>query len=517
MGEFSRISSKHYSWTVLELLLVAFTCTFLIWCAQCLWRRRKLYKSASQVPGPFALPFIGCALYFLGSPYDIFSSIMMMFNKYPRIFKVWFGPRLFYAISDPKYFEILLPTCLRKEPLYDKARMIVGDGLFTALVPKWKKNRKMIAPTFNQKILDNFVEIFNEQAEMLVQQLQKYCGKGEFDVFHVISKCTLDTICESAMGVKVNAQTKNAEYTKWADRIMEIIFLRIFVFWYHYDNIFHMTNLSKECQEIIRNMKGFSGKVVREKKKAFEDKLKDIEYSNNGYFDNEPMKRKAFLDYLIEIRNDEKKGLSEEELEDEVNTFIIAGSDTTASTICFAFTMLGLHQDLQEKVYNEITEIIGHDRPVDPSDLPKLKYTERFIKETLRLFPIAGIIVRAVDEDVDIGDYIIPSGCSVVFGILRIQTDEKYWPNPFKFDPDRFLPDETAKRHPCTFVPFSYGPRNCIGPRYAMMVMKTILSHVLRRYKIHTSYQSVKDISLKANLVLRPKDGYKVFIELRKD
>ncbi|CAG9861488.1 unnamed protein product [Phyllotreta striolata] len=511
---FSNPSAKYKS-IAFDYLLITAVSALLVWCVQFLWTRRRLYSFAKQVHGPPALPLIGSAWYFTGSAYDILANISSLFETYPGVFKVWFGPRLFFATAEPKHYEILMTKCLAKEELYNKAVMVVGKGLFTAEVPSWKKHRKLISPTFNQQILDSFVEVFSEQADVLVGNLEKHAGKGEFDVFHAISTCTLDIICETAMGVKVNAQTTDALYTQWTDRMMEIVLLRIFILWYHPDKLFNMLPIGREASRIVRNMHEFSGKVVREKKKAFEQKKRERENSLDSHHEEMPRKRKAFLDYMLEITDDENVAFSENELRQEVDTFVIAGSDTTASTNCYVLTMLGLHQDLQEKVLREILDVLGPDRKPEPGDLPKLKYLERFIKEALRLFPVAGFLARAIEEDIDVGNCIIPAGSSVVFGILRTHRNEKYWPDPCKFDPDRFLPEEVAKRHPCTYVPFSYGPRNCIGPKYAMMAMKSLLSTVLRKYKIFTTYKSVEDIKLKAHLVLRPRDGYKVYIERR--
>ncbi|CAH1111817.1 unnamed protein product [Psylliodes chrysocephalus] len=509
------LQSTKQNYLALELLLLTTACTLLVWFVQFIWGRRKLYSYARQVPGPPSLPLIGSPWYFMGNSYDILSNVSMLFDTYPSVFKVWFGPKLFFAVSEPKHYEILLTKCLNKESLYDGANVIAADGLFTSKRDTWKKHRKLIAPTFNQQILDNFVEIFSEQAEVLVHNLKKHAGKGEFDIFHTISTCTLDIICETAMGVKVHAQTIDALYTKWADRMLEIIFLRIFILWYQNDFLFNLLPLGREARDIAKNMNEFSGRVVREKKKAFDEKIRERKNSIGTYFENETPKRKVFLDYLLEVTNDDNVAFTEHQLRQEVNTFVIAGSDTTATSICYVFTMLGLHQDLQEKVYNEIIDVLGPDRQPEPSDLPKFKYLERFIKETQRLFPLAGLIAREVEEDINLGEYVVPAGASVVFGFLHTHTNEKYWPNPFKFNPDRFLPEEVAKRHPCTYVPFSYGPRNCIGLKYAMMALKSLLATTLRKFRIFTSYQKVEDIKLKAHLVLRPKDGYKVYIEHR--
>ncbi|XP_023312994.1 cytochrome P450 4C1-like [Anoplophora glabripennis] len=259
-----RESSFSHTWTALELLLVALTCTLLTWYLQFLWSRRKLYECSRKLPGPFAFPLVGSALHFIGSPYDIFSNIMKMYNQYPGIFRVWFGPRLFYAVSDPKYYEILLPHCLAKERWYKYSEAAIGHGLFAAPLDKWKRHRKIIMPTFSQKILDGFVEIFSEQSEILVEQMRKFAGEGEFDIFDIMSKCTLDIICETAMGVKVNTQTSaDTSLSTCIDRILENIFLRAFVIWYHYDAIFNLTARSKAYKASLKILHDFSGSIRR--------------------------------------------------------------------------------------------------------------------------------------------------------------------------------------------------------------------------------------------------------------
>ncbi|KAJ8916519.1 hypothetical protein NQ315_000161 [Exocentrus adspersus] len=493
-----------HSWSILDFLLATFTCTALVWYTQFLWSRRKLYQASWRLPGPLALPFIGSALCFTGHPDDIFTNIMKLFNHYPGIFRIWVGSRMFYVVSEPKYHDIILTKCLGKHPWYYYAQSAVGHGLFTAPYQKWRRHRKAILPTFNQKILDGFVEIFYEQAQVLVDKLKEVAGKGEFDIFDMVSRCTVDTICETAMGVKVKTQTKDdVPMSTWIERMMEGVFLRIVVLWYHFDAVFNLTGISKLMWKSIGNIHRFSRTVVREKKRS-----KYPEECNVS-------RRKAFLDYLIQVTSKGNSEFTETELMDEVNTIIVAGSDTTASTNSFVFLMLGLHQDLQQRVYEEVLEVVGSTREVNQDDLPKLKYLERFIKETLRLFPVAYFIARAVHEDVDLGDHVLPSGTSVIVGILRTHTDEKFWPDPYRFDPDRFLSEEAAKRHPCSYIPFSHGPRNCLGLKYAMMAMKVLLATVIRRFKVTTSYKSVRDVELKANLVLRPKTGFRISLELR--
>nr|CAI5866580.1 unnamed protein product [Callosobruchus analis] len=198
-------------------------------------------------------------------------------------------------------------------------------------------------------------------------------------------------------------------------------------------------------------------------------------------------KRKAVLDLLIESFQ-----LSEEELRAEVSTTLGA-----------------------QKVYEEVLDVLGVEKSVESEDLLRLEYTERVIKECLRLFPPIGFISRYVSEDVDIGNYVAPAGISISIPILHIHRSDSYWEDPIKFDPDRFLPDNVAKRHPLSYMPFSYGLRNCIGWRYAMMNLTTFTARVVREFKVFTQYKSLEEIKVETHVFTEIKDGPKVRFETR--
>nr|ALD15915.1 cytochrome P450 [Dendroctonus armandi] len=495
-----------------QYLLVFFTCTSIVWFLQILWNRRTLYKESFKLPGPFAPPLIGSALKLSGKPYAIFSSITELFNQYPKLFRVWFGTRLFYAVSDPKYFEILMnsPHALKKEYLYRMAEPVVGQGLFSARsVPYWKAHRKLIMPTFNQQILNGFMDVFTEQSDILADVLEKYAGKAEFDVFKPVSTCTLDIICETAMGVQIKAQSTKSRFAERLDKIFEIMTIRIFNLFYHWDLLFYITSLGREFKAAAEELRAFTKKVLvqkkalKERRKAHEPTVEDTS------------KRLAFLDLLLDINDSGDFKLTDEEIMNETLTLMAAGSDTTATTICFIFTVLAIHQDIQEKVLAEILDVVGPNASVRLEHLTQLKYLERAIKETMRLFPIGPLLVRKAEKNINIGDHVIQKNCSILFGVLSVHRNAKYWPQPNKFDPDRFLPENASKIQPGSYIPFSHGPRNCIGLKYAMMSMKAILATVLRKYRVVTSYQTIDDLEVKMNLLLRPQHGYKVAVELR--
>ncbi|KAF5283095.1 hypothetical protein FQA39_LY17436 [Lamprigera yunnana] len=474
---------------------------------------------ASMRPGPPTLPLIGNALSFVGSTTDILSNVMEIKNKYQSPVRVWLGNRLFFAIWEAKDMEIILNSshALTKEELYKFTECVVGTGLFTAPVPKWKRHRKIIMPTFNQRILNEFVVCFSEQSNIFVKQLEKEVGRGCFDIFHSISRCTLDIICETAMGITVKAQTEDSDYVKWANKAMEIVFTRMFNILYHSDYIFNRTSMSKELKDLADKMRQFTSAVVKQKREAYQKKMREQKNMPEGYVDEgllECITRKSFLQLLIEL-SENGAGFTDEELREEVNTFMVAGTDTTASMMSFTFIMLAMFPDIQRKVYEEVMDVLGPDRFVEQSDLNKFEFLERVLKETMRLFPVGPLLVRAITKDIQLEKCVVPAGSSVVLIIMGLHRDEENWPDPLRFDPDRFLAEEVAKRHSYAWLPFSGGPRNCVGLKYAFMTMKCIIATVIRKYKFSTNYKNIEDVKLKADLMLKPIEGYTVAVEFR--
>lgn len=154
------------------------------------------------------------------------------------------------------------------------------------------------------------------------------------------------------------------------------------------------------------------------------------------------------------------------EIKEQVDTIMFEGHDTTAAASSFFLSLMGIHQDIQEKVVQELYDIFGDsDRPATFQDTLEMKYLERCLMETLRLFPPVPIIARELKEDLKISDgqYTVPAGATVIVTTFLLHRDENIYPNPTKFNPDNFLPERQANRHYYAFIPFSAGPRSCVG------------------------------------------------------
>ncbi|RZF47741.1 hypothetical protein LSTR_LSTR006005 [Laodelphax striatellus] len=488
------------------------------------WRRRRLEKLAALMPGPPALPLIGNGLEFIGSTEDVMGKIISISSSYESPFRVWIGPLLIVVLKNPEDIQIVLNSSktLGKDPLYRFFRNTVGTGLFSAPVDKWKKNRRAITPAFNNKLLEQFVPVFNEQNKLLVEKLAPHLNKAEqFDLFDLISPATLDIICQTALGIDVKAQDNpECEFAQALYRASELDYMRIYKPWLHTDFVFYNISYGKELTKIYKQLHEMPNMVIKKKREEYEKKKEQERLIAEGKIpepvveEQEPARLKVFLDILFELI-DSGTNFTNDDLRDEVVTMMVGGSETSALTNCFCLLMLAMHPEIQDRVYNEIYSIFGDsDRGVTMEDLNNLVYLEQVIKESLRRFPVGPIFLREVKEDIDLTSYTLPAGCTVALCPVALHMREDIYPEPEKYDPERFTAENIAKRHKYSFIPFSGGPRGCIGAKYAMLSMKTTVSTVLRNYSVHTTIK-MEDIKLKVDLLMRSAIGYPVTLKPR--
>ncbi|KAK3915318.1 Cytochrome P450 4C1 [Frankliniella fusca] len=471
------------------------------------WKRRRMYALAAKIPGPTGLPVIGNVFDVVGDTEETVRKTMAQFRQYQPTYKYWLGPLLLVALTDPRDLEIVLNNYkyTDKSHFYNVFHPLGGQGVFNAAGDKWRRNRKIIAPAFNFNFLVQFVTIFHAMAMRLVGKMKARADGQSFDSYKLVELCTLDAIALTAMGVDVNAQDDdNSEWIRAIRRCFQITRERLVKPWLLPDATFYLTRDAKDQQKCLDIVNKFAHEVISRKKAEYRKAKAELdadpvaskaaaherEQSRLRQDDDEDIgvrKKQTFLELLIE-RSESEDGcaLTDVELRDEVVTLLIAGQDTTATDNCFNLLMLALHQDVQEAVHQELVDIMGEDPTTCPTynDLNQMKHLERVIKETLRLYPSAPFIGRDLDHELDVTDYRLPAGCTVLLGLYGTHRLAEYWPEPDKFDPDRFLPERSVGRHPYAFVPFSGGPRNCVGQKYAMLQMKTILSTVIRHFQI---------------------------------
>ncbi|CAH1103827.1 unnamed protein product [Psylliodes chrysocephalus] len=514
------------------------------------WFHSQRYvKLGNQLPGPSTIPILGNAHMVLGlSASGIFDLVVRVYHELNcEVARLWLGPRLIVGIGNAEDAEVILGSNvhLEKSPDYKLFKPWLGDGLLISKGEKWKSHRKMIAPTFHSSILKSFMPVFNKNANNLVKQFKNHEG-NIFDCHDYLSSATVDTLLETAMGVnKTNEENTGYDYAMAVMRMCNILHLRHLKFWLRPDFIFNLTKMSSLQVSLLEIIHDLTKKVIKRKKEDYFDRAAKGESSlyteavktkfdetkghiiensiMNNYIRDDldendendvgEKKRLAFLDFLIEASQTRGNNLSDEEIKEEVNTIMFEGHDTTAAASSFVLCLLGIHKDIQKKVYEELKQIFqdNMDRSVTFNDTTQMKYLERVILETLRLYPPVPVIARKVNEDVKLvsGDYTIPKGTTVIIAQLLIHRNERYWKNPETFNPDNFLPENCQERPYYAYVPFSAGSRSCVGRKYAMLKLKVLLAGIIRKFEI-ISLDKEADFKLQGDIILKREEGFKI-------
>lgn len=484
-------------------------------------------KKFNKIPGPPYVPYVGPVLSLIKlSHEDRLKWLIDLSKKYHGgIFKIWMGSMALVRVHKPEYLEAILPstTHISKSRFYDFIRPWLGTGLLTSTGEKWFHDRKLITPAFHFSILEQYSVTMFEKAEVLAEVLEKAVKNkpGQpIDIFTYAIRVTLDIICETAMGLNMHVQEdgsgeKPVEYAKNLQLFTQHLVDRFLQPWSAVQIFYNYTEAGKTSMKRIKAMHDFTEEVIRTRKLVRKQQkaegLKEEEEDDIG-----KRKRRAFLDLLLDYNEKADNPLTDAEIREQVDTVMFAGHDTTAAAISWALFCIGNDPEVQAKVHEELDEVFG-DSLEKPTlkQISELKYLERVAKEALRLYPSAPEFSRRVYTDVKIGDYLIPSGTIVVLSPYFTHRDPDTWKNPEKFDPDRFLPENTKNRNPYAYFPFSAGPRNCTGQKFAQLEEKIILAAILRRFKV-TSVEKPDTISYYFALILRPSNGVHLYFTPRK-
>nr|XP_003221648.2 PREDICTED: cytochrome P450 4V2 [Anolis carolinensis] len=480
------------------------------------FRRWKVLK---PVPGinP-CYPLLGNALLFEKQGEAFFQQLMKYSEQFRNIplYKLWVGPIPFLILYHADTVEVILSSSkyIEKPYLYKFLHPWLGTGLLTSTGDKWRSRRKMLTPTFHFAILLDFLDVMNEQASILVQKLEKHVDKEPFDCFLYITLCALDIICETAMGKNIGAQNnKDSEYVRAVYRMSDLIHHRQKSPWLWSDFIYSICQEGRDHSKNLKILHTFTDSVIAEKAQQ----LKNQEHKSDVIINGEQSKtkgRRAFLDMLLSTTDENGKKMSYLDIREEVDTFMFEGHDTTAAAMNWVIYLLGSYPEVQRNVHKELDEVFGDsDRPITMDDLKQLRYLESVIKESLRLFPSVPLFARTFTEEVHIKGFKIPQGTDCIIVPYALHRDPDVFPEPEEFRPERFFPENSNGRNPYAYVPFSAGPRNCIGQRFAQIEEKTILATILRRFQIETK-QKRDELYPVGELILRPNRG--IWIQLKR-
>uniref|UniRef100_A0A1B0FQS7 Cytochrome P450 n=1 Tax=Glossina morsitans morsitans TaxID=37546 RepID=A0A1B0FQS7_GLOMM len=506
------------------------------------YKRSEATKTLKNIPIVSRIPFIGSFL-ILGTMHpDNFHIRWPQFvQRYGKTFYSRIIGQTVVVTVDHRLVDALLSSRqhLSKHFVYNFLKDWLGSGLLLSSGQTWQQMRKIITPTFHFQILEQFIEIFDRQADTFINALEKFAdGKQYVNIYDAVSLLTLDNIAEAAMGVSINAQLNfKMEFVKAIKVVTDIIsdgFVRphLGIPWLR-----RLTSprLHKARAESVRIIHQFTERIIRERQDYLLEnshlERKVSQTDNDLHF----KKRSALLDVLLKSLDVNGQPLTDKQIRDEVNTFLFEGHDTTSSAISFCLYALSRHADEQQKLFEELHSYFGDDlqSPLNYNDLQQLPYLNCVIKESLRLYPPISAIGRMLDSSLEMGkypkqhpflifpslfsfiqfidDYTLLTGTNVIILLREMLRDPHIFSNPQNFQPERHF-TLTTESSAYSNIPFSAGPRNCIGQRFALNEIRVILIKVLRHYELlpigpeaHPSIKLILRSTTGINIGLRPR------------
>ncbi|XP_017837164.1 cytochrome P450 4e3-like [Drosophila busckii] len=505
------------------MLLFAFIVVLLLCCVLYAGRYNRVIRHIDgQFPGPTPWPIVGNVLQLGLTPEAYFRAFQRWFKQFDyKNFRVWAGPLPYVFFMDTKYVEhILSNTALTyKYDPYNLLYPFLGSGLLTSNGQQWAQRRKLITPSFHFRILKDFLQVMNETSARFMTLLATESAAAQdsvLDIQHLVAKSTIDVICETAMGTRVNCiEGENSPIVLGIETLCCVLSERVLSLFKRQEIIYKCTSLYRQQQRSLTTLRYEFARIIEQRRELIKTMHTEPEQDDDLDIKRPKM---AFLDNLL-TASVEGKPLSFEEIFEEVCTFMFEGHDTTASAITFAIYCLGMSPAAQQRAFEEQQQIFGSAQDRHPSyeQLQNMHYLDLVIKETLRIFPSVPFIFRTAREPTVIVDKYIPQGTTMALAIVAIGHSHHSFDEPFEFRPERFEPAERTRTQANAFdnVPFSAGPRNCIGQKFALLELKVTLSKLLRRFRILPAPLSTQSIAQVFEAKYRPgPQELKLFLPL---
>lgn len=488
-------------------LVVTAVLAFLGWKIVKFFIRYREWCAAARkftVLGPLH-PFWG-NLHMLEHTYDWVDIAKKVINeKRPKLIITWVTS-LFpnFSMVHPDTAKAVLKSSVPKPTgvgsPYGSFVPWLGDGLLFSSGTKWQRNRRMLTPAFHFDILRPYIDIYNDACDTFISKLESSSTEGNsIEVTKPTAVATLDILLRCALSHESDVQEQGDKhpYVHAVDELTHLAAERFINPILQVDAVFRLTSQGRRFFSLCDYVHNFANDIIQKRK----DTLKNNPSSTNK-------RRLDFLDMLLTARDANGQGLTDREIRDEVDTFMFAGHDTTASSLSWTFYCLGKYPDDQQKVYEEVREIMRDKDIVTWDDLPQMKILHLFLKETMRMYTPVPVISRTLKEPLEVDGVTLPPFIDVMVQIECLNHHPDNWPDHEKFRLDRFEDHSSSDKDPFSYVPFSAGPRNCIGQNFALNELKVILCKVINRFRIVLDEDH--EVIPIAEVVMKAKNGIKV-------
>jgi cytochrome P450 family 6 len=455
---------------------------------------------------PYEKPFL-----FFGSFYNVALRKQHFSERIREIYGKYKTPYVGIHIFNQPSLMVRSPELLKKVLVKDFDKFInrpiasnedvdpiAFHTLFSARDATWRNLRSKISPVFTSGKMKLMLPLMKECAKELKSHLSERNGQT-IEVKNVFKRFTVDIISSCAFGINAGClKDDNSEIMKMATRLVDLkSFVRnvsIFSFFFlpKLVNIFRLTFTDKTATKYLLDV--------------FDKTIKEREKLN--------IVRNDLIDLLHNLKKNEvfadKYKFDDVKMAAQAVVFFSAGNDTTSITLTFALYELALNQDMQDRLRQELKENCDDNGDFTYEVLQKMKYLDMVLKETHRKYPLTTFLIREAFDNYTFEEtgLTLEKGTSIFVPLAGLHYDPEYYPNPEKYDPERFSDENKAKIVPYTFMPFGEGPRICIGERFAHLVSKLALAHVVKDFAFEVSDSTSVPLQLdESTLFLQNKGG----------
>ncbi|WP_101295037.1 cytochrome P450 [Halegenticoccus soli] len=442
---------------------------------------------STEPPGPKGLPIVGNARQYARDP---FAFVTACAEAYDGVVRFDLGPMETYMLTEPDEIERVLVTeeeKFRKPRFQDDAiGELLGDGLLLSEGEAWRRQRDLAQPAFHMQRLAGLSRMMTDHTEAMLD------GWSDGDVVDVqleMARLTVKIIVDAMLGAELSDERirlvqENLE--PLGARFEPDPFRFLLPDW-------APTRENREYRRALRILEGVIDGIVEERRGTETD-----------------AERTDLLSLLLRAQNRGEQ--TDRQIRDEAMTMLLAGHDTTALTLTYAWYLLSQHPEAEARVHAELDEALGGDVPT-VADLRGLEYTEWVLLETMRLYPPVYVMFREPTVDVRLGGYRVPAGSAVMLPQWAVHRSSRFYSDPEAFDPGRWAPARRSARPRFSYFPFGGGSRHCIGKQFSMMEAKLILGTVAGRFEL--DYAREPPLELRGSLTMHPREPMEMTIRAR--
>ncbi len=454
-------------------------------------------SSKNYLPGPAGRGLFGTAREFQKAPLDYLTHIHQEYGdslRY-RFFLNWYG----YSFVHPDANKHILQDnnanyTKQPHPSIEILKPLAGEGLLTSDGDFWRKQRRLAQPAFHRTQIASFARTF---VDSTVARFERWAVKSRTDEWFAFDEelmaLTLEIAGKTLFSIDLTGKADqvghafdraNRLITDLSSKPFALFTLRI-PFWPSTQKLFADT---QQLEDVVYG-------VINERRRSGEQKA-------------------DLLGMLMEARDEETgDGMSDRQLRDEVLTLMVAGHETTSVLLSWLFYFLDRNPEVQERLEAEVDRVLSGRTPTF-EDLPHLRYTRQVIDETLRVRPAAYILTRWAQQADTVCGYHIPAQSALVLSPYITHHLAEFWPEPERFDPERFAPGKEAERPRYAYLPFGGGPRQCIGNSFALTEATLITAAIVQRFRVRV--EPNHPAQMEPQITLRMKGGLPARLEERR-